>query len=64
MDNVAGIVLAAVVAACIWSAGVTFVVFFRSATFMILAWKFVRPHILDEYLDEKTDGVHPNGSAV
>jgi hypothetical protein len=47
MDNVAGIVLAAVVAACIWSAGVAIVVFFRSAAFIILAWIFVRPNILD-----------------
>ncbi|CAK9858719.1 unnamed protein product [Sphagnum jensenii] len=64
MDNVAGIVLAAVVAACIWSAGVTFVVFSRSATFMILAWKFVKPNILDEDVDMNQDGVHANGSAV
>ncbi len=41
MDNVAGIVLAAVVAACIWSAGVTFVVFFRSAAFMMLVCRFL-----------------------
>jgi hypothetical protein len=65
MDNVAGIVLAAVVAACIWSAGVTIVVFFRSAAFMILAWIFVRPKVLDEYLLYRNPhGVHPNGSAV
>ncbi len=64
MDNVAGIVLAAVVAACIWSAGVTFVVFFRSATFMILAWIFVRLNVLDEYLYRNPDGVYANGSHV
>lgn len=62
MDNVAGIVLAAVVAACIWSAGVTIVVFFRSAAFMILAWIFVRPNVLDEYLYRNPHGVHANGS--
>ncbi|CAM6020042.1 unnamed protein product [Sphagnum balticum] len=50
MDNVAGIVLAAVVVACIWSAGVTAVVFFRSMAFMILAWIQVKPNALDEYL--------------
>ncbi len=64
MDNVAGIVLAAVVAACIWSAGVTFVVFFRSVAFMVLAWIFVRPNILDEYLSRNPDGVYANGSHV
>ncbi len=64
MDNVAGIVLAVVVAACIWSAGVTIVVFFRSAAFMILAWIFVRPKVLDEYLYRNPHGVRANGSAV
>jgi hypothetical protein len=65
MDNLAGIVLAAVVAACIWSAGVTFVVFFRSAFFIILvAWNFVKPDILDEDVDRNQDGVDANGSAV
>jgi hypothetical protein len=63
MDNVAGIVLAAVVPACIWSAGVTLVVFFRSAAFMILAL-FVRAIVLDEYLYRNPHGVHANGSAV
>ncbi|CAK9862790.1 unnamed protein product [Sphagnum jensenii] len=60
MDNVAGIVLAAVVAACIWSAGVTIVVFFRSAAFIIIAWMKLRPNVLDEYLSRN----HVNGSAV
>jgi hypothetical protein len=64
MDNVAGVVLAAVVAACIWSAGVTVVVFFRSAGFMILAWAFIRPNLLDEYLYRNPQGVYANGPPV
>jgi hypothetical protein len=64
MDNVAGIVLAGVVAACIWSAGVTFVVFFRSAGFMVLAWNFVWTYFPDEYLDKNPHVVHANGSGV
>jgi len=50
MDNVAGIVLAAVVAACIWSACVTIVVFFHSVLFMIFASWYVQ-HVLNKYLD-------------
>jgi hypothetical protein len=65
MDNVAGIVLAVVVAACIWSAGVTIVVFFRSAAFMIIAWIKLKPNVLDAYLLNKNpQGVPVNGSAV
>jgi hypothetical protein len=39
MDSVAGIVLAAVVAACIWSAGAAVLVFIRSGMFMIRVYR-------------------------
>jgi hypothetical protein len=49
-NNVAGIVLAAVVATCIWSAGVAVVVAFRAIAYMVLAsttfraiWKISEP---------------------
>jgi hypothetical protein len=50
-NNVAGIVLAAVVATCIWSAGVAVVVAFRAIAYMVLVasttfraiWKISEP---------------------
>jgi hypothetical protein len=42
IDDVAGIVLAAVVAACIWSAGLAIVVAFGAVAYMVLSSKTFR----------------------